>query len=73
VATGQPRKKISPYIDAAQADVLDDLFYALKQFGVPRDLSMLIRALIYQAGDASEDREKLAALAEYCLKTPPDR
>lgn len=73
-ATTTARKKISPYIDdPVHVDLIDRLLSALRPYGVRRDLSMLVRALLNQAAAALTDEDRLRALAEECLKTPPDR
>ena len=68
------RRKISPYVDDPyHFDVIDALLTSLRPYGVRRDLSMLIRALINQAAEALNDPAKLEALAKACMQTPPDR
>jgi hypothetical protein len=70
----QARRKVSPYVDDPyHIDLIDALLTALRPYGVRRDLSMLIRALLNQAAHALNDPAKLEALAAECLKTPPDR
>lgn len=67
------RKKISPYVDEHQIDLIDDLLTALRPYGIRRDLSMLVRAALNMAGKALHDPARLEELAQECLKTPPDR
>ncbi|WP_374713249.1 hypothetical protein [Symbiobacterium terraclitae] len=68
------RRKISPYVDDPyHIDLIDALLTALRPYGVRRDLSMLIRALLNQAAEALTDPAKLEALAKACMQTPPDR
>lgn len=68
------RRKINPYVDDPyHIDLIDALLTALRPYGIRRDVSMLIRALLNQAADALNDPAKLEALAEECRRTPPDR
>jgi hypothetical protein len=65
------RKKVTLYLDPRHVDLMDELLTVLKRHGLPRDNSMLVRALIDQAQDALADPQKLHALAEACSQTRP--
>lgn len=70
----QGRRKISPYVDDPyHVDLIDDLLTALRPYGVRRDVSQLMRALLNQAAAALDDPNRLDALAAECLRTPPER
>lgn len=63
------RKKVTLYLD--DNDLVDDLLTALRKSGLPRDNSMLVRALLHEAATALSDPARLAALAEACSRTLP--
>lgn len=66
------RKKVTVYLDDPDhTNLMDDLLTELKRKGLPRDNSMLIRALLNQAGEALTDKDKMAALVRACEQTLP--
>ncbi len=68
------RKKVTLYLDEPNhTDLMDDLLSALKKFGLPRDNSMLVRALLNQARAVLSDQARLEALAHECQQTLPNR
>lgn len=74
MATDTERRRMTVYVDANQYLLIDDILSRLlREHGVPRDQSMLIRAILADADQFLTDPEKLAALAERCRATPPQR
>lgn len=70
----QARKKVTLYLDnPSHLELMDDLLTQLRQFGLPRDNSMLIRALLEQARAVLTDQERLSVLAQACQNTLPNR
>lgn len=68
------RKKVTLYLDDPRhTDLMDDLLTALKRHGLPRDNSMLVRALLEQATSALENPEALDNLIDACRRTLPNR
>lgn len=68
------RKKVTLYLDApSQTDLMDEILTALKRYGLPRDNSMLVRALLSQAAVVLEEADRLAELAQTCRQTLPNR
>lgn len=71
----QARRKVTLYLDDPQHfDLIDELLSRLRRTAnLPRDQSMLVRALLNQAAPALGDSETLQALAEACNSTLPNR
>jgi hypothetical protein len=68
------RKKVTLYLDdPVHINLMDDLLTALKRLGLPRDNSMLVRALLNQATEALHDPARLEELARACQQTLPNR
>lgn len=68
------RRKLTVYIDDPRHfDLIDELLTHLRRHGLPRDNSMLLRALLDQAATALQDPARLEELARACQRTLPAR
>lgn len=67
------RKKVTLYLDPQQEELMDDLLTLLKKRGLPRDNSMLVRALLERARVALSDEAALDDLVVWCQRTLPKR
>lgn len=73
--TPSSRRKVAFYLDMpTHLDLIDELLSALRRASnLPRDQSMLIRALLDQAKAVLADPARLQALADACIATLPNR
>lgn len=69
------RHKVAFYLDAPRhLELIDEILSLLrKTANLPRDQSMLIRALLDQAQNALDDPGRLQSLAQICAQTLPNR
>lgn len=73
ISSSAARKKVTLYLDPQHVDRMDDLLTALKRYGLPRDNSMLIRAMLDLATGTLTDSTRLEELARACERTMPNR
>ena len=71
----QARRKVTLYLDDPQHfDLIDELLSRLRRTAnLPRDQSMLVRALLNQAASALGDPDRLQTIALACDSTLPNR